>query len=125
MSIKKYLDTESLFNITKYDSHADLPKEAVRFTGSPRKHPYDQNKIILIAEPFSSHTGFFEFNISDILYVENKSNLVSDSGASITMADLWVKKGSIGIKYDPFEVANPLKFLRDSDTLLQVLSEID
>ena len=125
MSIKKYLDTESFFYITKYDSHADLPKEAVRFTGNPRKHPYDENKIVLITDPFSSHTAFFEFNIQDILYVENKTNLVSDTGASVSRADVWIKKGGIGIKYEPFEVDTPLKFLKDSEILLQALSEIE
>lgn len=125
MSIRDYLETEPLYDVTVYSNYTDLPREAVPFTGSPRKHPYDHTKVMIIQDPFTSKTCFYEFPASNILYVEERPNLVTDTGTNINMATFWVKKGTIGVKHEPFEVETPLKTLKDSEILLQVLSEIE
>ena len=122
MAVKNYFDTQPLHGITRYDSHIELDKEAVAFTAAPRKHPYDEKKILLIKDPFSSDTVFYEFNLEDILQVDPMPNLGTDSGRNIKMARIWVKKGSLGLRYEPFEVDTPLKFLRDSEILQQTIS---
>ncbi|MBN1686377.1 MAG: hypothetical protein JW852_06955 [Spirochaetales bacterium] len=122
MAVKNYLDTQPLHDIARYNTHADLEKEAVAFTAAPRKHPYDDKKILLVKDPFSSDTVFYEFNIADILHVDSMSNVGTDSGRNIRMARVWIKKGSLGLRYEPFEVDTPLKFLKDSEILKQTFS---
>ena len=53
------------FQIQAYKKPEDLRllKETnVCFSGSPRKHPYDSDKVILIADPFSANNLYYEFN---------------------------------------------------------------
>ncbi|MEW5814537.1 MAG: hypothetical protein AB1798_03950 [Spirochaetota bacterium] len=121
MSMKKYLETLPFFEITKYDSHRKIPADCVSFQGSPRKHPYDNEKMVLILEPFSSNTIFFEFYIKDIVSIEETPSIATESGQSLKMFKIWVKKGSFGLKYEPFEVADTLQFLKDSEILRQTI----
>ena len=123
MSIRNYLETAPLYDITRYDSHADIEKECVSFVGAPRKHPYDDEKLLLVQRPFSSDTILYEFLISDIMAVDDRPSLGTDSGQSVAMARIWVKKGSLGIQYQPFEVDQPLKFYKDSEILSQAFAE--
>ena len=123
MSIRKYLDTKPLFDIAKYDKTSQQLKDAVPFLGSPRKHPYDDDKLLLISNPFSSETCFYEFLITDIIYYEDRPSLGTEGGETLTIVKLWVKKGSIGMRSEAFEVAEPLRFMNDSELLHQVLSD--
>ena len=123
MSITRYLDTAPLSDIEKYISHIDLGKEAVPFVGAPRKHPYDEEKLLLVLEPFSSKTVFYEFLLEDICYVEDMASLGTASGQNLSMVKVWVRKGSLGLQYQPFEVDNPLKYYRDSEVLQEVLQK--
>ncbi len=81
-----------------------LKKTHVSFSGTPRKHPYDKDKIILVADPFSTNTLYYEFSKDDISYLEELPSLVSLDGETITMVRIWVKKMSIGIRCSPFIV---------------------
>lgn len=83
-----------------------LRHENVSFTGSPRKHPYDLDKIILVADPYSTNTFYFEFEKSDISFVEELPNVVDMEGNTLTMIRIWVKKGSIAIRSTPFIAAD-------------------
>ena len=76
----------------------------VAFSGSPQRHPYDANKIILIADPYSTHHFFYEFYKDDIAYVEELPNIVNLDGDTITMVRVWIKKMSIGMRCSPFIV---------------------
>jgi hypothetical protein len=108
MSIRKYLKAEPLYEITKYTSQKNYREAGVAFSGAPKKHPTDKEKLVLIADPFSTHTHFYEFNISDILHVEELPHLVAESGESLNTVRIWVRKGSIGIKYEPFVVEDTI-----------------
>jgi inorganic pyrophosphatase len=44
--------------------------ENVSFAGSPRKHPYAPDKIVLVADPYSANTFYFEFEKSDVAFAE-------------------------------------------------------
>ena len=81
-----------------------LKKTHVSFSGSPKKHPYDRDKIILVADPFSTNTLYYEFNKDDISYLEELPSLVNLDGETITMVRIWVKKMSVGIRCSPFVV---------------------
>jgi len=114
MSIRKYLSSAPLNEIAKYSKVANYSKENVSFSGSPRKHPYDPEKIILIIDPFSTHTVFYEFRIKDIVHVEEHAQIVADTGESLQMVRIWVKKGSFGVRYEPFVVEDTVTILKDT-----------
>lgn len=85
-------------------SFQDLKKSHVSFSGSPRKHPFDAKKVILVVDPYSANTFFYEFNRDDITFVEELPNLVNPEKETITIVRIWVKKRSIGVRSTPFVV---------------------
>lgn len=123
MSIREYLDTQPLYEIVKYDKRPDLLKDAVPFSGVIKKHPYDPAKLLLVSAPFSSQTEFYEFLIDDIISYEEMPGIATEDGESLFMFKIWVRKGSLGIKYHPFEVDDELHYLKDSEVLHQVMAE--
>jgi inorganic pyrophosphatase len=82
----------------------ELRKTHVPFSGSPLKHPYDPEKVILVADPYSSHPFYYEFKSSDISYMEELPNIVDVEGETVTVVRIWVKKMSLGILCSPFVV---------------------
>lgn len=122
MSIKKYLETAPLYKIIPYNKHLDPGDEAVSFIGAPRAHPYDREKIILISHPFTSNTEFFEFRMEDVVKIDESSSIATETGRNITMVKVWVRKGSLGLRYQPFEVDDPLRYYHDSEILQQAFS---
>jgi inorganic pyrophosphatase len=93
----------------KPKNYRTLSKTHVAFTGSPQIHRYDPDKIILVADPFSVSTFYFEFDKGDISYAEELPNLVNVEGEIITMVRVWVKKRSIAIQCTPFLVGDTAK----------------
>ena len=93
------------FQIQTYRRPKDiraLRLENVSFTGSPRKHPYDAEKIILVADPYSVNTFYFEFEKADVTFVEELPSVVDMDGSTLTMIRIWVKKGSVAVRCTPF-----------------------
>ena len=82
----------------------DLFKTHVPFSGAPQRHPYEPNKAILIPDPFSTHTFYYEFEAEDISFIEELPSLVDIEGKTISMARIWIEKGSIGLRCSPFVV---------------------
>jgi hypothetical protein len=109
MSIRKYLSTRRL-DIARYSPRTNVRAGHVAFSGVPRKHPYDRDKLLLLADPFSAHAVFYEFNLADIGMMEELPNLVSEQGENALMARIWVKKGSLGLRYEPFRVEDIASF---------------
>ncbi len=109
MTIKKFLETAKKFELEAYKKYPDLIFNYVPFAGSPQKHPYDKDKIILVIDPFSTHTSYYEFNIADIEGVEELPRLVTIDGESVAMVRVWVRKGSIAVKSIPFVVEDTRK----------------
>ncbi len=78
-----------------------LRRSHVPYVGSPRKHPHDQEKVILV----SAHTySYFEFRVADITHMERVPNVVDLDGQVIPMARLWVQQGSPALQCWPFIV---------------------
>lgn len=93
--------------IQAYQRPADvknLRKTHVAFTGSPHKHPYDRDRVVLIVDPSSSNTVYYEFSKKDIRYVEELPNQVSPEGDTYLMMRIWVKKHSIAVRSSAFVV---------------------
>ena len=107
MNLESYPQEAEKFQIEAYKRPRDLHvlrKNHISFTGSPKKHPYDSDKVILIADPFSSNNLYYEFNKDDISYVEELPNLVNLDGEAISVVRVWVKKLSVAIRCTPFIV---------------------
>ena len=107
MPISNYLQETKKFEIQTYEKPKDfsmLRDSHIAFTGAPRKHPYDPDKVILIVDPYSTNTFYYEFRADDIAYVEELPSMVNLEGKSITMVRLWIKKMSIGVRCTPFIV---------------------
>lgn len=125
MSIRNFLDTAPLKPIIRYDGEGDYRELCVPFIGAPRKHPYDADKMLLVTSPFSSNTQILEFRLQDIHHAENLPGIGTDTGENLILTRIWVTRGSFGLKYEPFEVDQPLRYFKDSELLHQVLNERD
>lgn len=105
MSISSYLKLKGKFELQQYVRSENIDKKAyISFYGSPKKHPHEQNRVILIADPFSHHTFYYEFNVEDIASVQEMPNISTLEGDAIPMVRIWVKKGSVAMRCTPFIV---------------------
>ena len=108
MTVIRSLQKTGKFEIEAYAVAKDsrsLSKSHVPYTGSPQKHPLDPEQIILVPDPYNRHSSYLEFSRSDITHVEKLANIVNMAGETVTMARIWVKKGSVAIQCTPFQVA--------------------
>lgn len=97
------------FEIEKYEAPKDirsLSKTHVPYTGSPQKHPLDRDRVILVPDPYNINSPYLEFSKADITFVEKLANIVNLEGETVTMARIWVEKGSIAIQCTPFQVTS-------------------
>ena len=100
------------FEIQEYKrpkNHKELPKTHVAFSGAPYKHPFDVDKIILVVDPFSTHTFYHEFKTQDIAYAEDLGNIVTVKEETVAIVRIWVKKGSVGVQCTPFVVSDVIR----------------
>ena len=107
MPIRHLLQLSASKHLQKYSAGVDrdeLFARFVSFAGAPRKHPYDPNRILLVTDPFSMHTSFYEFESEDIVYAEEINTLVTPDGETVNMVRIWVRKGSIWLHCTPFLV---------------------
>lgn len=107
MSSGNILQKTEKFEIERYKKPKDkklLAKTHVCFSGSPQKHAYDSEKVLLVIDPYSANLSYCEFDKSDISYVEELPNIVDPDGEVMAMVRIWVKKMSIGIRCIPFVV---------------------
>jgi len=97
--------TKEKFEIQTYGKDGNIDRNThVPFSGSPRKHPYDSDRFILVADPFTPNTFYYEFKISDIGFAEELPSMTNIDGEAVPMARIWVNKQSIGIRSTPFVV---------------------
>jgi hypothetical protein len=108
MSFIEQLEEEPLSEVVRYRTGA--PKDAVAFSGTIRKHPYEDGKCILFAEPAGSDPAILEFRKADMAAVEELPSIVDETGHSRQVMKIWIRRGSLGIRYEPFEVDEPLRF---------------
>lgn len=94
-------------NLVKYHFTFDMNEfknEHVAFSGAIGKHPYDVNKLVLISDPHTNHTSYYEFYSADIGLVEKLPNIINSDGEDVVMVLLWIKIGCIAIKSSVFLV---------------------
>jgi len=107
MVIAKILESSREFEIQTYKKPEDIHQmnlTHVSFSGTPLHHPYDKAKVVLLTDPFSSNTLYYEFFTRDISYAEHLENIVDPEGKTLNIVRIWVKKKSIGVRCTPFLV---------------------
>lgn len=107
MPITHFLQESKKFEVQVYKKPKnlkDLIMTHIPFSGSPQKHPYDKDKIILLTDPYCSNTSYFEFKTGDISFVQELPNIVNMKEETVTMVRVWVKKKSVGVRCTPFIV---------------------
>ncbi len=105
MAIVNFLELKEKFEIQATGRPQDFDKtKHIPFSGSPRKHPHDTTRVILIADPFSDNTFYYEFRAKDITVAEDLPSMTTLAGESVSMVRIWVKKQSIAIRCTPFIV---------------------
>jgi len=87
------------------------------FVGVPRKHPYDDDKFMLFCEPLSDCPRLLEFRLADVVGTEDLPSPVTESGESLPLLRIWVRRGSRAVRCEPFEVDDPPRSMMDSQAL--------
>jgi hypothetical protein len=101
-----YLETLPLSSIAKYAK--GQPGSGVPFTGYPRVHPAEKNKLLLVYDPLGSQPVVLEFKHEDILFVEEVPSAVTEDGEGVPLVKLWIQRGATGMIMEPFEVGEPV-----------------
>lgn len=105
MAIVNFLELKEKFEIQTAVKPQGFDKtKHIPFSGSPRKHPHDASRVVLIADPFSDNTFYYEFRAKDISFAEDLPNMTTIDGESVSMIRIWVKKQSIAVRCTPFIV---------------------
>jgi hypothetical protein len=107
MPLKNIPQESMKFEIQAFKKAADrnkLRETHLPYTGAPQRHPYDDDRVMLVADPYSPNTFYYEFDRADVSYVEELPNLVNMDGEAIAMVRIWVRKMSIGVRCLPFIV---------------------
>ena len=107
MAMTKFLQEAKKFEIQTYKKPKNiklLKADNVPFTGTPLKHPYDSAKVVLVADPYSTNTFYYEFKAENISFVEELPNIVNQEGETISIARVWIKKKCVGVRCTPFIV---------------------
>jgi len=108
MNNANFLEMLPSSSIAKYSG--GQPKNGLPFTGYPRQHPSEKNKLILVNDPLGPGPTVLEFKFEDVLLVEEIPSAVNEAGEGVPMIKLWIRKGAFGVILEPFEVNDPVKF---------------
>jgi len=110
MNFRDFIDKPA-YELELYHKHADVPQDAVAFIGSARQHPYDKEKLLVIVDEGTDEAMLLEFRVEDVLSAENLPNPVTEKGESYSKVKLWIRRGAVGVRYEPFEVDTPLRYI--------------
>jgi len=83
-----------------------LSKEAVPFVGQLKKNEGDPSKIFLRTERFANQSILLEFNQKDVVYAEDLKTITKNDGTAFRIVKIWLRKGTIGVKLEPFSVTD-------------------
>jgi len=108
MNSLNYLEMLPLSGIAKCAK--GQPSDGVPFAGYPRAHPSEKNKLILVNDPLGPEPVVLEFKLEDVLFVEEIPSAVTEAGEGVPMIKLWIRRGSVGMILEPFEVNDKAQF---------------
>lgn len=90
--------------LQKYREPNRLMDEAVPYIGQPKQKEGEPDKIFIRLNPLSSNGAILEFKTEDVIFAENVKTVSQKEGGAFQIAKVWIRKGSIGIKLEPFSV---------------------
>jgi hypothetical protein len=105
--ISKELKKTEKLEIQSYKKPKDIKnllKSYVPFSGTPKKHPYNPKRIIVIPDPYYTSSAYYEFKATDVAFFEELPSIVNVEGETVTMARVWINKKSVGLQCMPFIV---------------------
>jgi hypothetical protein len=112
VGVSSYLEYLPINEIAKYTEGP--PKNGVPFTGYPKQHPAEKDKIILVYDPLGANPAVMEFKLEDLLFIEEVHSAVTEAGEGVPLIKLWMRRGARGVILEPFEVDEPIKFIQKS-----------
>ena len=89
--IKKLIEMSASYEVSKFRD-IKLKDSHIPYEGSPKKHPTDENIIILLADPLSRRSNFYEFSIESIGKIEELGTITAENGESAYMITGMDKK---------------------------------
>lgn len=101
--VQKLLEINEHFTIDK-KRKVDLKEELTPFVGSPKKHPSNDNILMLITNPFDENKQFYEFYMDSISAVEEIGTISAENSRSAYQIRIWVRKGTMAIRSETFIV---------------------
>lgn len=101
--VQKLLEISRNYDVDKLRS-VNYREDYIPFEGSPKRHPTNDNILILIANPFEVDKKFFEFYLDTISAIEEIGTLTSDDNKSAYQIRVWVKKGTMAVRSETFIV---------------------
>lgn len=101
--VQKLLEISKSSNIDKI-RNINFRDEFIPFEGSPKRHPTNENILILISNPFEEDKKFYEFHLDTISAVEEIGTVTSGDNKSAYRIRIWVKKGTMAVKSETFLV---------------------
>jgi len=101
--VQKLLEINEHFTIDR-KRNIDLKEDFIPFTGSPKKHPSNENILMLITNPFDENKQFYEFYMDTISAIEEIGTISSENCKSVYQIRIWVKKGTMAIRSETFIV---------------------
>ena len=113
MIISKELQKAEKLEIQSFKKPKDMKsllKTHVPFSGTPKKHPYNEKRVILISDPYYGSSPYYDFRAGDIGFVEELPNIVNSDGETVSMVRVWIKRKSVGLQCTPFLVENPADY---------------
>ena len=101
--VQKLLEINEHFTIDK-KRNIDLKEDFIPFVGSPKKHPSNDNILMLITNPFDENKQFYEFYMDSISAIEEICTISSENCKSAYQIRIWVRKGTMAIRSETFIV---------------------
>ena len=99
--------------LKQFTDPSRLKREAVPYVGQAKQVSSSPGKVFLRLDSISSHGQMLEFNSSDIVFAEDVNTLTKKDGTAVQIIKLWVRKGSIGIRLEPFSVSDYAEVFSD------------
>lgn len=109
MGVQRFLESQPSFEIQKYSSAEEYRLLGREFIGTPRRHPYDSDRIVLVPSPFETQRVFYEFRLQDVLHAEEANSIVNADGRNVQLVRFWIRLGSRGLQISPFEVGSAVR----------------
>lgn len=101
--VQKLLEISKNYNIDRM-RNLNYDKEYHSFEGSPKRHPTNENILILILNPFDEDKMFYEFYLESISAIEEIGTVTSENNNSAYLVRIWVKKGTVAVRSETFIV---------------------